>query len=186
MWKTGSRQLGFLQLSIIVYNIHTMKFMKKAFLLFATLGLSICSCSLEKRCECLETSDSLTYNEGMCYQASRSNVVESVFVMNRPLNPEDAPENYKYDISWNDTIRIDNFSMVDGLSGKHIMTILKMNDHILKITFDGAVSDTNATYGYIRILPNAFKAYSDRATDSVLYAYISIGNGKCLAEKPNS
>ena len=43
-----------------------------------------------------------------------------------------------------------------------------------------------ATFGYIRILPNAFKAHSERATDSVLYAYVAIGEGKGLAEKPNS
>ena len=136
--------------------------------------------------ECLDTSDSLTYNEGMCYQASRLNVVESVFVINRPINPEDAPENYQYDITWDETIRIDNFSLVDGLAGKHIMTILRMNDHILKVTFDGASTDKNATYGYLRILPNAFKAHSERATDSVLYAYIAIGDAKGLAEKPSS
>ena len=161
-----------------------MKMIKKALLMSAVAAMSLCSCSLEKRCECLETSDILTYREGMCYQANRSNVVESVFLINKPLNPEDSPENYKYDITWSEIVAIDNFSFVDGLSGKHIMTILRISSVVIKVTFDGAVTDPEATYGYIRILPNAFIGHSDRAIDSVIYAYIAIGDTSDCVIKP--
>ena len=161
-----------------------MNLAKKLFLLFASSALSLSSCSLEKRCECLETSDSLNYQAGLCYQANRSNVVESVFVINTPINPDDDPANYKYDITWSESVRLDNFSLVDGLAGKQIMTIMRLSDVVLKITFDGASSDKEATHGYIRILPNAFTAHSERATDSVLYAYVALGDSKGMVAKP--
>lgn len=161
-----------------------MKLLKKSSLLFAIVGLSICSCSLEKRCECLESSDSLEYADGMCYQVSRSNIVESFFIINNPIDSENA-NGPKYDIIWSETIRLENFSCVDGLAGKHIMNIFRIRDNILKITVDGSITDETATYGYIRILPNAFTAYTERATDSVLYAYIAIGSTSSLVNKPN-
>ena len=158
--------------------------MKKAFLLSTIIAMSLCSCSLEKRCECLETSNGLTYTEGMCYQASRSNVVESIYLINPPVNPEESPENYKYDITWSEIVVSDNFSFVDGLSGEHVMTILRISDVTIKITFDGVPTDPNATHGYIRILPNAFTGHTDRAIDSVIYAYIAIGDTSGLVAKP--
>lgn len=161
-----------------------MELIKKSVLLLGAAIFSLCSCSLEKRCECLETSDSLNYVEGMCYQASRSNVVESVFLINPPTNPNDAPENYQYDITWSEIVVLDNFSCVDGLSGKHIITILRLSNTVIKVTFDGAVTDKEATHGYIRILPNAFKGHSERATDSVIYAYVAIGDASSLVIKP--
>ena len=161
-----------------------MKMVKKAFLLLATAGLILCSCNLEKRCECLETSDYLTYYEGRCYQASRSKVVESVYIMNRPINPDDSPENYQYDITWSEIVRVDNFSFVDGLSGKHVMSVLRISDVTLKVTFDGAPADAEATYGYMRILPSAFTGHTERAIDSVLYAYIALGDASGLVAKP--
>ena len=161
-----------------------MKVMKKAFLLFGTALLSLCSCSLEKRCECLESSDSLTYHEGQCYQVNRANVVESLFLINNPINPEEEPERYKYDITWSETVRLENFSCVDGLSGKHIMSIFRINDRIIKVTVDGVVTDKEATSGYIRILPTAFTAHTERATDSVIYAYVAIGDNSALIVKP--
>ena len=161
-----------------------MKVMKKAFLLFGTALLSLCSCNLEKRCECLESSDSLTYHEGQCYQVNRANVVESLFLINNPINPEEEPERYKYDITWSETVRLENFSCVDGLSGKHIMSIFRINDRIIKVTVDGVVTDKEATSGYIRILPTAFTAHTERATDSVIYAYVAIGDNSALIVKP--
>ena len=159
-----------------------MNMLKKSLLLFAIAGLSVCSCELEKRCECLETSNSLTYVEGMRYQLSRSNIVESFFVINNPINPED-PDNPKYDIVWNEIVRIDNFSCVDGLAGKHILTIFRLSDNIIKVTVDGSTTKEDATFGYIRILPNAFKANTERATDSVLYAEVAVGDSSGLVNK---
>ena len=162
-----------------------MNLVKKAFLLIGTTLFTLCSCSLEKRCECLETSTDRDSVAGMCYQANRFNVVESVYLINNPINPDDEPENYQYDITWSDTIRLDNFSFVGGLAGKSIMTILRLNESIIKVTFDGSVTDKNATSGYIRILPTAFTAHSERARDSVLYAYIAIGDtGGTMVAKP--
>lgn len=161
-----------------------MKILKKSVLLLGAALLSLCSCSLEKRCECLETSDSLEYTSGMCYQASRINVVESVFLINNPVNPDDGPENYQYDITWSEIVVLDNFSCVEGLKGKHIMSILRLSSHVIKVTFDGAVSDKSATYGYIRILPNAFTGHTERAIDSVIYAYVAIGDSSGLVQKP--
>ena len=160
-----------------------MKTLKTTLLLLGIIGLSLTACDLDKEVNVLSTSDSITYVEGMCYQASRSNIVESVFLINAPINPDDDPANYKYDLIWNDVIRRDNFRFVEGLEGKSIMSLLKINDHTMKITFDGAVNDSNATFGYIRVSPSAFSALSERATDRNLYAYIALGETSSLVDK---
>lgn len=152
-----------------------MKVLKRIFSL-ALVACSLTACNLEKRCECLNTSDDLEFVEGMCYQASRNNIVESVYISNPPINPEAPESEYKYDLIWNNIIVLDYFNFVDGLSGKHVNSIFKVNDQILKITFDGALNDEEATGGYLRVSPSAFRGLTERAIDAFLYAYIAIGD----------
>lgn len=151
-----------------------------------SLGLIACSlvaCDFEKRCECLLSSDSLEFDENMCYQASRSNVVESVYISNPPINPDDPESDYKYDIIWNDIIVLDYFKFTGGLTGKDVNSIFKVNDQILKITFDGAISDENATGGYLKISPTAFRGLTERSVDAFLYTYIAIGENSNFVRK---
>ena len=151
-----------------------------------SIGLVACAltaCDFEKRCYCLETSDNLEYSSGMCYQASRSNIVESVYIINPPSNPDDDPSDYKFDLSWNDIIVLDYFKFVDGLVGKQVNSIFKVNDQILKVTFDGDLRDNEATSGYLRVSPSAFRGLTERAIDAFLYAYIAIGNDYSYVSK---
>lgn len=153
-----------------------MKNMYQKIFSLLLVAVSLTACDFEKRCECLQTSDDLEFAEDMCYQASPNDIVESVFISNPPINPDDPASEYKYDISWYDIIHLDYFKFVDGLSGKHVISIFKVNDQILKITFDGDLLNNDATFGYIRISPSAFRGLTDRAIDAFLYAYIAIGD----------
>ena len=161
-----------------------MKSLQKLALLVPVFALSLVSCSNKTRCECLETSDSPDYSEGMCYQVSRKNVVEHLYLINLPTNPDDPDKNYKYDFEWADEMRVEYISMVEGLEGKHVISFLKLNSHSLKLTIDATVNDPTATSGYIKISHLAFKPLSDRAKNSNLYAYVSIGDDYGLVNKP--
>ncbi len=161
-----------------------MRLIKRIVLLSSVFILSLAACDFEKKCYCLETSNDSEYHEGKCYQASRSDIIESVYVINLPINPEANEEDYKYDISFNDSLRVYQFSMVGGLSGKKIISVMKLNDQTLSIKFDYSLNNDEATSGYVRIGRQAFKALSDRAKDSYLYAYIAIGDSPALIDKP--
>ena len=152
----------------------------------ASMALIFTSCEdlINKRGYCLETSDTFEYVSNKCYQASYRDVLESIYVFNLPLNPEDEEGNYKYDLRWNDKIKIEYFSCVEGLKGKVVKSILKLSDNLMKINIGGASIDKEATFGYIKINPNAYKAYTDRVKDTFLYAYVAIGYTNGLVEKP--
>ena len=161
-----------------------MKLLKKSLFLLGILGLSLTSCISEKRCECLETSEGIEYNSSVCYHANYLDVVESFYVSNPPINPDAGEGNYQYDLEWDSIIRLDFFKFVDGLAGKHIITVFKISDTVIKVTFDGNLSNPDATFGYLRISPSAFKGLTERATDAFLYAYISIGPVSGNVAKP--
>ena len=168
------------------YNIFVMKLIQKLILLSSIFALSLTSCDFEKKCYCLESSNDADYHEGKCYQASRSDIVESVFVINLPLNPEANEEDYRYDIAFSDSLRTYLFSMVGGLSGKKIISVMKINDHVLSIQFDNLLDNSEATFGYVRINRQAFKAYTERAKESYLYAYIAIGDSPSMVDRPEN
>ena len=161
-----------------------MKMFKKFLLLLSAACLPLMACDLEKKCECLISSNSFEYNINQCYQVNRANVVESLYIINPPINPEASESEYKYDIRWNDTIRIDNFSFIDGLAGKKINSMVRVSDTVMKVTFDGQCTNQEATSGYLRVSPSAFKGLSERATDAFLYCYVAIGNSSGMVTKP--
>ena len=161
-----------------------MNHLNKLALLTSIFALSLTSCSNKTRCECLETCNSPDYVEGMCYQVCRKNIVESVFVLDLPLNPEDPTEQYKYDFEWREEMRVEYISLEGGLKGKRIISFLKLDPHSMKLDIDGALENPNATSGYVKISHLAFKPLSERAKNSNLFAYVAIGDERGLVEKP--
>lgn len=163
-----------------------MRQLNKLALLTTIFSLSLVSCSNKSRCECFETSDTPDYVEGMCYQVSRKNVIETVYLINLPLNPEDDEKNYRYDFEWKDDMRVEYISLEEGLQGKRIISFLKLTKHSMRVTIDSTLADPNATYGYIKISHLAFTPLSERAQNANLYAYVSIGDERGLVNKPTT
>lgn len=161
-----------------------MKQLNKLALLGSVIALSLASCSNKSRCECLETSDSPDYVEGMCYQVSRKNIIESVYLINLPLNPEAPTAEYQYDFAWREDMRVEFISFEGGLKGKRIDSFLPLDPHSLKLTIDSTLEDPSATSGYIKISHLAIKPLSERAKNANIYAYVSIGDERGLVEKP--
>ena len=163
-----------------------MKKLTHLFIFMASMALILTSCEdlISKRAYCLETSDTFEYVSNMCFQSSYRDVLESIYVFNLPTNPEADEEDYKYDLRWNDKIKIEFFSCVGGLKGKAVKSILKLSDNLIKVNIGGAAKDPEATSGYIKINPNAFKAYTDRVKDAFVYAYVAVGPSSGLVEKP--
>ena len=166
------------------YNEGAMKNLRKIALLSGVVLLTLAGCTDELAVHCLETSDTFEYAEGKCFQSSRSDIVETLFLMNLPTNPEADPEAYTYDIEWNKSINTDNFSFTDGLKEKRIIEVFRWSDTILKINFHGRVTDKEATFGYLKVNPSAFKVKSERVKQAYLYAYVAIGDTTALVDKP--
>lgn len=162
-----------------------MKLGRSLSLLACVCSIALCACDFEKRCYCLETSNDIDYIPNMCYQANRSDVVETVYLFNLPINPEADPKDYKYDISWNNAQRVDYYSFAGGLSGKRTKAVFRISDTVLKVSFDSALKDSKATSGYLKVNPAAFKGLTERTTDAFLYAYIAIGDSSGLVVKPS-
>ena len=160
----------------------------KLSLLIAGLPLVLSSCEyfIEKKVYCLDTSNDVGYVDGMCYQASRYDVVEAIFIINNPTNPEADPEDYTYDIVWNKNITVGDISFIGGLAGKKVTSVLKVTDQVIKINIEHHVDDQEATFGYIKVSQYSFKAISKRAREAYLYAYVAIGDKAGLVEKPES
>ena len=161
-----------------------MKIIKKLVILPSIFLLSLTGCSNELKAYCLETSDTFEYYEGKCFQANKNDVVDTVFVMNNPTNPEADPEEYTYDLRWNNSVNTKWFSLTGGLEGKRIIEVFRWSDTVLKINFDGRSADQEATSGYVRISPSAFKAVNKKISGAYLYAFVTIGESSGLANKP--
>ena len=162
-----------------------MKLGRSLSLLACVCSFALSACDFEKRCYCLETGNDLDYVQDMCYQANRSDIVEQVYLYNLPINPEADPKEYKYDISWKKDQRVDYFSFTGGLTGKRVLMVFRISDTILKVSFDSALANNEATSGYLKVNPAAFKGLTERATDAFLYAYIAIGDTSGLVNKPS-
>ena len=104
--------------------------------------------------------------------------------MNLPNNPEADPEEYTYDLTWNNSIHTENFSFTGGLQGKRIIEVFRWSDTVLKINFDGRSTDQEATSGYVRISPSVFKTNKKELKGAYLYAYVAIGDKADLVNKP--
>ena len=155
-----------------------MKSLNKIALLSNVVLLALSACSFERRVYCVETSDGLEIAQGKCYQASKQDVVDTIFI----INPQD--ENGNYDLVWNDSINTANYSFTDGLKGKKVIDLLKISDNTIKINIDGRVENQDATFGYIRITHNAFKAVSNSAIGASIYAYVALGEKSGMTDKP--
>ena len=151
-----------------------MKSLTKSALLSGVMILSLTGCSYEKTCYCLETGDVLTYEEGKCYQVTRSDVVETFFV----YNPDGK------DVAFVEAVDASQISFTDGLAGKRIESVMRMSDSSFKITIYGQINDPEATFGYIKVRYTNFKALSERAKDAYLFAYVAIGDQSGLVDKP--
>lgn len=165
------------------YNEDAMKQIKKIAALSTIFLLSLVSCASEIKSYCLETSDTFESYEGKCYQASRSNVVDTVFLINTPNNPEAEDGQYKYDLVWNKVVNTDHFTFTGGLEGKTIIEAFRVDDYIIKINFDGK-SVNDEVDGYIKVSPLAFASKSKETKGAHLYAYIKVGEFSGLVDKP--
>ena len=162
-----------------------MKLLQKTALLFATVSLALTACDFEKRCFCLETSKEETYTEGVCMQLSRKDIVEVAYVYCLASNPEASLGERKYEVTWNEEINWKQFSFSKELKGKIFDSITIVGDgHTLKFEIHGLLRDQEATSGYIRISPQAFKAHTDNSKEAYLYAYFAIGDRTADVERP--
>ena len=165
-----------------------MKNVLKFSLLLAAIPLMLTACEefKEKQFrERIETSSGIEYVAGQCYQASKNDIVESVFIINAPTNPNKKEnEEYIYDIIWNDQINLSYFSFTGGLKGKQVLSILKLGDNVIKVNIDHSIEDQEATFGYIKISHYAFKAINPDAKEAYLYAYVAIGDSSSMVAKP--
>ena len=164
-----------------------MKLLQKTLLLLSIGGLTLTACDFEKRCFCLETSKEENYTEGVCMQLSRKDIVEVAYVYCLASNPEASLGERKYEVTWNEEINWRQFSFTDGLKGKVFDSITIVGDgHTLKFEMHGLLRDQEATHGYIRISPQAFKAHTDNSKEAYLYAYFAIGDRTADVDKPDN
>ena len=164
-----------------------MKSILKISLLLASIPLALSACEkFEKHTYCLETSNDTTYHPGMCYQASTSDVLESVFIINPPINPEADEKDYQYDLMWNYSIKLSYFTFTGGLVGKKIISVLKLGSDVIKVNIDNTCENQKATSGYIKISHYAYTALSERAKDAYAFAYVALGPASDLVVKPSN
>lgn len=162
-----------------------MNILKKIALLSSVTLLSLMACDFEKKCYCLETSNDADYHAGMCYQATNKDIVEVVYLINPPLNPDKGEdEEYKYDIIWNDSVKISDITFTDGLEGKKLVSAFKIGANVLKLQIEHSLNNPEATSGYIKVSRYAFKALTERVKEAYLYAYVAIGATADLVNKP--
>ena len=155
-----------------------MKSLVKIALLSGVMALSLTACSTERKCYCLETSDSTTFVDGKCFQVDGTrDIVETIFI----TNPNGA------DVEFNTIINESHITFTDGLKGKVFDSITIVGDgHTLKFEMHGLLRDQEATHGYIRISPQAFKAHTDNSKEAYLYAYFAIGDRTADVDKPDN
>lgn len=161
-----------------------MKNIKKLLLVFGIVPLLLTACESDRKySDCLETSNDSTFFPGMIYRASYNDVVESVYLISPALNPEAAPTERQYDISWKDDIKLSCISLTDGLKGKKVINAMKLADNVLRVKIENAVEDKNATFGYVQISPDAFKANNPELKETYLKARVELGVKSALIDK---
>ena len=160
--------------------------MRKLIALSSIALLALTACDLEKKCYCLDTFNDVDYQTGYCMQMSKKDVFEYLYVFCLPSNPEDSPENYRYEISWNgkENTNTNHFTFVGGLAGKKVNEVYNLNEHTLRINVTGACIDQEAAFGYLKVSREAFKSHGENSKDAVLLAYIAIGEKTGASVKP--
>lgn len=168
-----------------------MKSIIKNIVLLTSIPLVLASCAescinnINNGVACLETSTTVDYEAGKCFQTTRKNVVETIYLIGIPNNPEADPSEYEYDFTWNYELQNSYFDFVGGLKGKKLISVLKITDYVLKLNINGMCEDLDATYGYIRAFRFAFTATSDKLYDKSMLAYIAIGEtSSVMVDKP--
>ena len=152
-----------------------MKSLVKIALLSGVMALSLTACSTERKCYCLETSDSTTFVDGKCFQVDGTrDIVETIFI----TNPNGV------DVEFNTIINESHITFTDGLKGKRVQNAMRLNTYSIKVSIFGKIDDPEATFGYIKIRYSNFKALSERVKEAYLYAYVAIGDSTGLADKP--
>ena len=164
-----------------------MKDLRKITLFLGLIPLLLTSCEdLKKKAYCLETFNTPDYVDGMCYQASTEDVLESIHLINLPINPESSKNEWKYDLEWKNNISIKSFTFTDGLVGKKIQSVLTLSPNVVRLIVKGRVEDPEATFGYIKVDSYAFKARTERVKDAYIYAYVAIGQTPDVVVKPET
>lgn len=157
-----------------------MKNVSKFIILCASIPLILSACEdFEKKSYCLETSSQPEYQEGMCYQASRDDILESIHLINLK-----DPDTNKYDIEWKGNISVNNFTFTEGLIGKKVKSVLTLDENVIRLIIYGKVEDNEATSGYIKVDPDAFKAKREATKEAYLYAYVALGESSGMVKKP--
>ena len=164
----------------------SMKKFIKTSLLLACIPFALAACEdFEKKSFCMETSTTIEYVEGKCYQASYKDILETIYVINLPINPEADPSEYQYDITFVSEVKNTYLTLTDGLEGKKIDSVFRLGDNIIKVNIQNVSQNEEATYGYIKISDRAFVAHTDRVKNANLYAYVAIGEkSNILVDKP--
>lgn len=164
-----------------------MKNVSRLLVLIASIPFMLSSCEelREKKVYCLESFDKPEYESGMCYQACCNDVLESIHLINLPINPEEGKDNYKYDIEWKSNVPLSCFTFTEGLVGKKIKSILTLSPTVIRLNIYGLIEDQQATSGYIRVSKDAFKAKTARVREAYLYAYVAIGATSDVVIKPD-
>ena len=162
-----------------------MKSLRKIALLSSVFILSLTSCDLVKKSYCLASSNDDKFHDGMCHQVSRSEIVESFYIINPPSNPEADPEDYIYDITWVELVKNTSIKLTGGLDGKRLDRVFRISDHVIRLDVYGKTNDQDATFGYVRISNSAFTAHTNETKNATLLAYVAIGDSSQLVNKPS-
>lgn len=143
---------------------------------------------------CLETGITSSYVKGKCAQISRilkeksdeddeeiddSFETEKIYIFNN-FSSEG------YDIKWKDDIGHLDIMFLDGLRGKKVYQVTKIDDHTLEVEIEKSVNNLSATFGYVRIRNDAFTSDNEELKNKNLYAYVSIGDNLDLVDKPST
>lgn len=164
-----------------------MKSLLKTALLFACIPLSLSACKdkVDNALVCIETSNVIDYVEGKCFQSTYKNVLETLYLITLPNNPEANPEDYTYDFTWNYELKNSYFDFIEGLEGKTLISILRLGDNVLKLNINSACDSPNSTYGYIKVFRYAFTPNVKKLENTSLYAYVAIGEESArMVDKP--
>ena len=162
-----------------------MKKLNKLTLLIGVGLMSITACSRDNRFYLVETSDSPEYQNGECYQVSKNDIVDAVYLISMPSDEVNKDGEPIYDITWNTNLRLSYVSLKEGLQGKSVYSIKRHTAYVLKVTLKGAVTNPEATFGYIKVSSYAYTAQSSRAKETTsVYAYVAIGDEPGRATKP--
>lgn len=163
-----------------------MRKLKKSLLILSMIPLMLNSCGKTMFNQCLETSDTQFAVENYCYQVNKNDVINSFYLISKPMETEEENPEIVYDIEWKDVLHLGLFTIVGGLKGKIITSVVKSNDHCLQVSMTHFVLDDTATFGYIKVNPTAFTINNSTIKNISIYVYVAIGEETAMIEKPET